>query len=584
MTERPSEERRFVTHDEVELFYRCWPALSERRAGAVILLHRGHEHGGRMAHLVDELDLPDHAFYAWDARGHGRSPGRRGDAPSFAALVRDLDVFVKHLAEVDGVGVEDVALVAQSVGAVIGAAWVHDHAPSVRALVLAAPAFRVKLYVPFARPGLAVLRRVFGRFFVTSYVRSSWLTHDPARARSYDTDPLVTRPISVDLLLELAAAGDRLVADARAITAPTMVLLSGSDAVVEHGPQHAFFVGLGAATRERHVLPGFFHDTLGERDRAPVVERVRAFLLDRFAAPVEVRSRVEDHRCSHTRDEAEALATPVSTTSLAGLRWAVVRLALRLGGWFSEGLALGHRTGFDSGASLDYVYRDEARGLGPIGRLIDRAYLDQVGWRGIRQRKQLAEELIALGLERLKADGMPCVILDVAAGHGRYVLDALTGTEVWPDRVLLRDARAENVEAGRRLIAERGLGAVASFVRGDAFDADALATTDPRPTLGVVSGLYELFGDNDLVRRSLAGLARAIPPGGYLVTTCQPWHPQLELIARTLTSHREGAAWVMRRRTQAEMDQLLAEAGFTKVEQRVEDQGLFTVSLSRRVP
>ncbi|MCA9489974.1 MAG: bifunctional alpha/beta hydrolase/class I SAM-dependent methyltransferase, partial [Myxococcales bacterium] len=353
----------------------------------MILLHRGHEHGGRMAHLVDELDLPDHAFYAWDARGHGRSPGRRGDAPSFAALVRDLDVFVKHLAEVDGVPVEDVALVAQSVGAVIGAAWVHDHAPSVRALVLAAPAFRVKLYVPLARPGLALLRSVVGRFFVTSYVRSSWLTHDPARARSYDTDPLVTRPISVDLLLDLADAGDRLVADARAISAPTMVLLSGSDAVVEHGPQHAFFVALGSATRERHVLPGFFHDTLGERDRAPVVERVRAFLLDRFAAPVEVRSRVEDHRCSHTRDEAEALATPVPTTSLAGLRWAAVRLALRLGGWFSEGLALGHRTGFDSGASLDYVYRDEARGLGPVGRLVDREDRERVGWGKSRHRE-----------------------------------------------------------------------------------------------------------------------------------------------------------------------------------------------------
>ncbi|WP_410961897.1 class I SAM-dependent methyltransferase family protein, partial [Salmonella sp. SAL4457] len=41
-----------------------------------------------------------------------------------------------------------------------------------------------------------------------------------------------------------------------------------------------------------------------------------------------------------------------------------------------------------------------------------------------------------------------------------------------------------------------------------------------------------------------------------------PWHPQLELIARALTSHRQGQAWVMRRRTQAEMDKLVAAAGF----------------------
>jgi diguanylate cyclase (GGDEF)-like protein len=53
------------------------------------------------------------------------------------------------------------------------------------------------------------------------------------------------------------------------------------------------------------------------------------------------------------------------------------------------------------------------------------------------------------------------------------------------------------------------------------------AATDPPPTLGIVSGLYELFPDNDLVARSLGGLSEAIPPGGYLVYTNQPWHPQL---------------------------------------------------------
>ena len=103
-----------------------------------------------------------------------------------------------------------------------------------------------------------------------------------------------------------------------------------------------------------------------------------------------------------------------------------------------------------------------------------------------------------------------------------------------------------------------------------------------RRHLGIVSGLYELFPENELVRRSLAGMASAIPEGGYLVYTGQPWHPQLELIARALTSHRQGQAWVMRRRTQEEMDQLVAEAGFEKIDQRIDGWGIFTVSLARR--
>ena len=136
---------------------------------------------------------------------------------------------------------------------------------------------------------------------------------------------------------------------------------------------------------------------------------------------------------------------------------------------------------------------------------------------------------------------------------------------------------------GRALIAERGLDASARFEQGDAFDRDDLAQITPAPTVAVVSGLYELFGDNALVAKSLAGIAAAMPEGGCLVYTGQPWHPQLELIARALTSHRQGQAWVMRRRTQGEMDQLVERAGFRKVDQRIDEWGIFTVSLAVRV-
>ena len=265
-----------------------------------------------------------------------------------------------------------------------------------------------------------------------------------------------------------------------------------------------------------------------------------------------------------------------------GLYWAATRASLRLGGLFAAGLRLGRRTGFDSGSTLDYVYRNRPQGLGALGRAIDRSYLGSIGWRGIRQRKLHVEELLLAAMERLRVAGHPVRILDIAAGHGRYVLDAVAGAAVVPDAVLLRDYSELNVAAGRQLIEERGLGAIARFETGDAFDRDALAAVEPRPTLGVVSGLYELFPDNDMVARSLAGLAAAIPPGGYLVYTCQPWHPQLELIARALTSHRQGRAWVMRRRSQAEMDQLAAAAGFRKIDQRIDEWGIFTVALAER--
>ena len=135
---RKAQEREFHSFDQAALFYRHWPAIQPGApARAIVLLHRGHEHSGRVAHLVDELDLPDTAFFAWDARGNGRSPGQRGDAPGFDALVRDLDSFIAHIGAEHGIAVEDIVVIAQSVGAVVAATWVHDYAPRLRALVLA---------------------------------------------------------------------------------------------------------------------------------------------------------------------------------------------------------------------------------------------------------------------------------------------------------------------------------------------------------------------------------------------------------------------------------------------------------------
>lgn len=580
---RPVEDHSFTTHDGVALTYRHWPATAATTRGAILLFHRGHEHGGRMAHLPAELDMPEFAFFAWDARGHGRSPGPRGHSPSLAHSVRDVQVFTDHITATHGFATEDMAVIAQSVGAVLIATWAHDYAPRIRAMILASPAFKVKLYVPFARPGLKLMHRMRGLFFVNSYVKPQYLTHDPERIASYVADPLISKPIAVNILLDLYNAADRVVADARAITIPTQMLISGADWVVHHAPQHRFFERLGTPIKERHILPGFFHDTLGERDRALALAPARRFLFERFAEPLNRPPLLDADRMGFTRDEADALASPLPALSPQGLYWSITRASLRLGGRLSKGIALGHATGFDSGSTLDYVYRDEALGAGPIGRLIDRNYLDSPGWTGIRARKRHVEELIRAAMTRLVEQGMPIRVMDIAAGHGRYVLEALAGAENRPDSILLRDYSDINVAAGNRMIAEKGLSDIARFIQADAFDPDSIAAATPAPTLGVVSGLYELFPDNAMIRRSLAGLAAAIPRGGALVYTGQPWHPQLELIARALTSHRQGKAWVMRRRVQAEMDELVADAGFRKVEQRIDAEGIFTVSRAERM-
>ena len=581
---RAAEEREFATHDGTRLFYRHWPASKPANpAKALVIFHRGHEHSGRLQHIVDELGLDDFAMFAWDARGHGRSPGERGDSPSFAASVKDVDAFVRHVSTAHTVPMDNITVVAQSVGAVLVATWAHDYAPQVRGLVLAAPAFKVKLYVPLARPGLALQYKLRGNFFVNSYVKAKFLTHDPERIRSYEADPLITRAISVRILLALYEAGERVVADAQAITLPMQLLVSGADWVVHKGPQQEFFRRAGSEMKEMHELPGFYHDTLGEKDRELAFVKMRDFIGRLYGATPKRPDLRIAHKQGYTREEELRLAQPLPALSPKNLQFAATRALMATVGRLSEGIRLGHATGFDSGSTLDYVYRNVPSGVGPLGRAIDRNYLEAIGWRGIRVRKEHLGKAIAAASERLAARGRPVRIADIAAGHGRYVLEAIGRLSAKPESILLRDYSDLNVRDGTALIQATGLSDRARFVKADAFDEEGVAAMDPKPTIGIVSGLYELFPDNDRVGASLRGMARAVEKGGYLLYTGQPWHPQLEMIARTLTSHRGGDAWVMRRRTQGEMDQLVEHAGFRKLEQWTDEWGIFTVSLAERV-
>src|SRR5262249_53971180 len=141
VTLRPSEHT-LRLRDGTELFYRAW--LPEQpTTKALVLFHRGHEHSGRWRETVEALGLEDVAVFAWDQRGHGRSPGERGSAPDLATVIRDADEWVRHLTTTYGIALHDTIVLAHSLGAVIATAWVHDYAPPLRGLILATPAFRV---------------------------------------------------------------------------------------------------------------------------------------------------------------------------------------------------------------------------------------------------------------------------------------------------------------------------------------------------------------------------------------------------------------------------------------------------------
>jgi hypothetical protein len=125
------------------------------------------------------------------------------------------------------------------------------------------------------------------------------------------------------------------------------------------------------------------------------------------------------------------------------------------------------------------------------------------------------------------------------------------------------------------------LRASVEFQLRDAFSPASYRVDEGGYDIVIVSGLHELFSDNQPVAASLKGIFSVLRPGGYLIYTGQPWHPQLDMIALTLTSHR-GTPWQMRPRPQAEMDGLVSHAGGRKLATCIGLEGIFTVSLAQK--
>src|SRR5262249_1925960 len=144
-----------------------------------------------------------------------------------------------------------------------------------RGMILVGPAFRVKLYVPFAVPLLRALKAVHPDSALRSYVTGRMLTHDRREARLYDCDPLISRTISVNVLLGLHDTAARVVDDAKAIVTPTLLLVAGQDAVVDRKAQERFFAGLTSPKKELQIYPHFYHDILHETQRHIAIEAAR---------------------------------------------------------------------------------------------------------------------------------------------------------------------------------------------------------------------------------------------------------------------------------------------------------------------
>ncbi|MEO1237113.1 MAG: class I SAM-dependent methyltransferase family protein [Planctomycetota bacterium] len=258
---------------------------------------------------------------------------------------------------------------------------------------------------------------------------------------------------------------------------------------------------------------------------------------------------------------------------------------LRQAGRWSEGIRIGLAEGFDSGASLDHGYVNRAKGRTAAGRLLDRVYLSTSAWRAVRWRQRQLEVWLRDELDhRLESpNDLSVRVLDLGSGLGRATLTAAAaGRPAGKVRVTLLDADARNLSRARRLgrelgVAEDQIHTVHADIRGESALSGLASSFD----IVVASGLYEWIDDDQAVVRSLRAVSAVMRADGVLIYTGHPHHPNAQFMARHLP-RAGGGTCMMRRRTPAELDAVVAAAGFTPGRAAAHPKHIFTVSLAHR--
>jgi alpha-beta hydrolase superfamily lysophospholipase len=244
----------------------------------VALLHGYAEYGGRYAHVMDAWAARGIATVAIDMRGHGHAEGPRGACLHFAEYMDD----VAELVALIGDRVPEVprVLFGHSFGGLVAAtAALADPAPW-RALVLSSPFFGVALPVPAAqRLAGKIASRLVPRVGMPSGLHGRDITHDAARARAYDDDPLVFKNANARWFNEAEAAQALAIGRAPSLAMPLYEFIGTGDRVVKVERAREFFDAAGSADKTWVPYEGLFHETLNEVDWQPVAGAVADWVL-----------------------------------------------------------------------------------------------------------------------------------------------------------------------------------------------------------------------------------------------------------------------------------------------------------------
>jgi alpha-beta hydrolase superfamily lysophospholipase len=266
---------------------RGWHWAQPNPRGVLLIAHGFGEHSGAYRHVAEALGPAlEIDVVAVDLRGHGRSPGRRGVVRRYEDMIADVGAALAWSArERPGL---PLFLLGHSNGGLLALRLALEldryttAAPS--GLILSNPSIQIVTPIP---PAKLALGRLLLRFApgttLPAKLDPALLTRDPEIQREHETDPLRHSRISPPLFFGMAGSGPIVIRDAEKITLPLLLILGGSDPVIDSGVSRRVFDRIGSPDKAIAHYPTMRHEPLNEIGRDEVFTEIRSWLDPRLA-------------------------------------------------------------------------------------------------------------------------------------------------------------------------------------------------------------------------------------------------------------------------------------------------------------
>ncbi len=254
------------SRDGFVLFWQKWLPPAEEPRRIFVVQHGFGEHSGRYANLLKSYENENTAFYALDARGHGRTGGKRGHVDQFQQYVDDLGDLIRIARKENGGS--KVYLLGHSLGGLIALQYALEgsNQDNLHALLLSSPFIRMDMDAEkkIKKAVATLMVRFLPATAMDANLNLKYLSHDQEVIDAYTKDPLVHGRVSFQMAVNSFDLGKALVPKAHVLRVPVYIWAGTGDQIVAPEGSRELFEAISFQEKSLKLYDGLYHETMNE--------------------------------------------------------------------------------------------------------------------------------------------------------------------------------------------------------------------------------------------------------------------------------------------------------------------------------